>query len=307
MTETAVREITGIERLRALGREQEERSWSMVGKVRGRLMLQIADQIERELTEALDGRGEEVTDVATVRADAMEAYGWARERGGLDAVRRALQDAENRRAELCSALGVDAETGWSDAMEEVRTRVKRSGPKVLDADGVEIRRGDTVYLLPGDWCDRFPCLGYHEWDEMEVLSLSPGHEVGRIQCKASGNAFCYPLPSQLTHRAPVLAADGRPLEDGQTVWDVDGHGPLVVRALPSEGEQLVVLDNGGTNFYRYPEWLTHERPDSWERLEEDARNIRTAILDSDKLPFEVIDERALDLVRRAKTLAGVSE
>ena len=76
MTETAVREIAGIERLRALGREQEERSWSTVGKVRGRLMLQIADQIERELTEALDGRGEEVTDVATVRADAMEAYGW---------------------------------------------------------------------------------------------------------------------------------------------------------------------------------------------------------------------------------------
>lgn len=41
-------ERTGLERLRELGREQEERSWSSVGKVRGRLMLQIADQIERE-------------------------------------------------------------------------------------------------------------------------------------------------------------------------------------------------------------------------------------------------------------------
>ena len=49
--------------------------------------------------------------------------------------------------------------------------------------------------------------------------------------------------------------------------------------------------------------LTHERPDSWERLEEDARNIRAAMLDSDKLPFEVIDERALDIVRRAMALA----
>ena len=41
-------EMTGLERLRALGREQEERSWSTVGKVRGRLMLQIAEQIEDE-------------------------------------------------------------------------------------------------------------------------------------------------------------------------------------------------------------------------------------------------------------------
>ena len=53
------------------------------------------------------------------------------------------------------------------------------------------------------------------------------------------------------------------------MWDVDGYGPLVVKAVPSKGEQLVVLDDGGTNFYRYPEKLTHERPDSWERVEED--------------------------------------
>lgn len=41
-------EKTGLERLRELGREQEERSWSTVGKVRGRMMREIADQIERE-------------------------------------------------------------------------------------------------------------------------------------------------------------------------------------------------------------------------------------------------------------------
>ena len=41
-------ERTGLERLRELGREQEERSWSTVGKIRGRTMREIADQIERE-------------------------------------------------------------------------------------------------------------------------------------------------------------------------------------------------------------------------------------------------------------------
>lgn len=97
-------------------------------------------------------------------------------------------------------------------------RVKRPAPKVLDADGAEIRRGDTVYLLPGDWCGRFPCFGYHEWDEMEVLSLSPDspspdHEAGRIQCKASENCFCYPLPSQLTHAKPEIDTWERIEED----------------------------------------------------------------------------------------------
>ena len=78
--------------------------------------------------------------------------------------------------------------------------------------------------------------------------------------------FDYPAPK-------VLDADGLPLEAGQTVWDVDGLGPLVVMELPSEGEQLVVLDNGGTDFYRYPKKLTHERP----------------VLDAEGVPIKVGD------------------
>ena len=42
----------------------------------------------RELREALDGRDEEVTDVATIRQDAMEAYEWVEAHDGLDAVKR---------------------------------------------------------------------------------------------------------------------------------------------------------------------------------------------------------------------------
>lgn len=39
----------GIERLRRLAREWEEHSWSSVGKVRARMLAEIADQIEREM------------------------------------------------------------------------------------------------------------------------------------------------------------------------------------------------------------------------------------------------------------------
>ena len=42
----------------------------------------------RELRAALGGRDEEVTDVATVRKDAYDAYEWVCEHGGLDAVKR---------------------------------------------------------------------------------------------------------------------------------------------------------------------------------------------------------------------------
>lgn len=299
MTETAVREITGIERLRALGREQEERSWSMVGKVRGRLMLQIADQIERELTEALDGRGEEVTDVATVRADAMEAYGWARERGGLDAVRRALQDAENRRAELCSALGVDAGTGWSDAMEEVRTRVRRPAPKVLDADGAEIRVWDVLYSV-------------ETGDYVIVDSIEPGNPWfattdGTLQ-------HC----AKFTHRAPVLAADGKPLREGETVWKRTNGEKLTVMRLVTSVVGLVGCSDGTEAFgmpviFNYcPSDLTHERPDSFEQLEKDANDLIYDIgfhlgdySPSDfKEKGDSVQDRVRDLVRRAKALAG---
>ena len=40
--------MTGIERLREIGNDYSERSWSEAGRGRGMLMLEIADQIERE-------------------------------------------------------------------------------------------------------------------------------------------------------------------------------------------------------------------------------------------------------------------
>ena len=112
---------------------------------------------------------------------------------------------------------------------------------------------------------------------------------------------------QLTHRAPVLAADGRPLREGETVWHKSGFACGVVETIDSGSLMHTTRyrDENGTVYRDAAKDLVHERPDSWERLEEDARNIRTAILDIDKRPFEVIDERALDLVRRAKKLAGV--
>lgn len=188
-------------------------------------------------------------------------------------------------------------------LEAIRVldRNGRFAPKVLDADGAEIRVGDTVWHV-------------HDLDKFTVTNSNNGENLSVSCMGEDGKEYCC-YPNGLTHRAPVLAADGEPLRVGETVWDVYGQGPLVVRALPSEGEQLAVLDNGGTDFYRYPEKLTHQPPDSWERLEADAKAavcVYFGVSDKDcgscgHSSWECSYDKARDLVRRAKALAGVSE
>lgn len=109
--------MTGIERLRELGREQEERSWSTVGKVRGRLMLDIADQIERERAKDCHRMGLDHGAVSRVVSD-MERHvsgvegmedspvaRWARElRAALEAREAVGPGGARRRGELCEGL-----------------------------------------------------------------------------------------------------------------------------------------------------------------------------------------------------------
>lgn len=141
-------------------------------------------------------------------------------------------------------------------------RVNRPAPKVLDADGVEIRVGETVYLLPGDWCDKFPCLGYHGDEEMAVFSLHANHVEGGIGCRDTRRlkGTCYPQPSQLTHRAPVLAADGRPLLEKNIVFDKDTGEKMGVDAVNAGVITCRRLEHGGAVVYCNPRSLTHERP-----------------------------------------------
>ena len=183
--------------------------------------------------------------------------------------------------------GVSAVTMYADGSFALNCRayskgerVNRPAPKVLDADSAEILVGDTVYHVK-DGSEMTVCGIDGEW-----LVVSVG---GRVRHDI------------VTHRAPVLAADGKPLLEGETVWDVDGRGPLAVWSLPEKSDMHVSLKKDGTFYYRYPEKLTHERPvaDTWKRLEEDAD--RTASL------FDAFDADAsadiLDLVRRARALA----
>ena len=138
--------------------------------------------------------------------------------------------------------------------------IKRPAPKVLDADGAEIRVGDELY---GPRSGNGPFV-------VEAIS-----EQGELRLRAEpSDCRILGAPDAFTHRAPVLAADGRPLREGDMVWHVLGEfGPRVVSKFEThDGRPVAVFEPNGTDLRGSEcDQLTHERPDSWERLEEDAK------------------------------------
>ena len=176
-------------------------------------------------------------------------------------------------------------------------RVKRPAPKVLDADGVEIRTGDEVFVIATGKVHHVAAID------------SVGKRFRSIE-QMSGDSVWLD-PACFTHRAPVLAADGRPLRVGETVWHVKTGREYVV-VEPSYGRTAVVrLANydDAEGEQHAPDQLTHERHDSWERLEEDVANAScpddycaNRRIDASDTSYEWAMAR--DIMRRAKALAG---
>ena len=177
-------------------------------------------------------------------------------------------------------------------------------PKVLDADGVEILEKCDVWWI---------CEGDERGVHAERLRVETIGSNGLIECSPyNGGTWVYLEPSELYVNKPVLAADGRPLREGEMVWFNDeGHKigfvangePLKVLGL--RGKRMVgVLDQDDiAKGYAIPWWFapscfTHERPDSWERVMADAESI-----DRDLRGFDGDVSTCADLVRRAKALA----
>ena len=194
-------------------------------------------------------------------------------------------------------------------------RVKRPTPKVLDADGAEIREGDTVYGFCGQ---QYEVTGLCEYEPSIVHAKTVGDGVAADELLAlSGQLNSAQLDaSKLTHRAPVLAADGKPLREGETVlvtMDEPHSAPLsrgdevTVRFAP-QATFVHVEDKTGCVWYVDSDQLTHERPDSWERLEEDVAGASCPDvycanhrIDASDTSYEWAMAR--DIVRRARALA----
>ena len=253
----------------------------------------MARYAARKIREAVERDGECATTVSAydlLSDEDRKALEWVREHGGLGAVEKRLMpegmewprfddDApikfgdefadglgNTRKCQSVELLGgddgvCDAEIRWGEHDCDFMLvcvwqgeRVKRPAPKALDADGVEIRVGDVLYRKS-------------DGRMAKVVEVHEKTFIDADYCVRQGDGF--------THRATAIAADGKPLRVGETVWDVeDRHGyPHTVVSTELDGlghvkttsEQPSPASNS-----IHPSRLTHERPDSWERLEEDV-------------------------------------
>ena len=174
-------------------------------------------------------------------------------------------------------------------------------PKVLDADGVEIReKRDAWWICEGD--ER----GVHaERLRVETIGLN-----GLVECSPyNGGTWVYLEPSELYVNKPVLDADGRPLREGETVWSVDSGTRYTVEIITDELIPVKCRSEMGSTVSLHPSQLTHERPDSWERIEADCMQDAKDYCEEHGIepehPKHIGKAKCEDLVRRSKKLAGV--
>lgn len=168
----------------------------------------------------------------------------------------------------------------------------------------------------------------------DEMVLGRVHEVsvtaGGCSLTGSGGSILAEVPSGVLIHRPAhkaVGADDREVKAGDTVWDEIGREWEVV-AVSVNGCHLKSTDSAAQcrtgRIYVDPDLLTRERPDSWERLREDAVKIMSeywgcAGHHCEECPSKVggktpagrygvdwCDEAMrLDIVARAERLAGV--
>lgn len=185
---------------------------------------------------------------------------------------------------------IDAERALPEGIEWPRFE---DGELVKIGDEVEFE-GETMRVFS-------VAFNFNGW----VLWCARESFDGRL-CGSYGELVKRPTPK-------VLDADGVPINVGDTVYGDDEASPLTVVRLFKDATGATLVDSAdslGTYFTFVPSRLTHERPDSWERIEEDAKLAPRDYLESRGMNPEKPERIAFmmaDLVRRAKALAKAGE
>lgn len=148
--------------------------------------------------------------------------------------------------------------------------------------------------------------------------------AGKVQVKdAEDGDWNTSIPAMHPIKRPapkVLDADGVPIKVGDTVWHHSGFAHGVVTSIDAGSLMGTVrYVNEGVEFRDAAKDLAHTRPDSWERLEEDASKEPCFYFGFEDKPCDdgagcpanklgnCSKLKAKDIIRRAKALAGVEE
>lgn len=192
---------------------------------------------------------------------------------------------------------------YADMFERIADRIdaERALPEGVEwprfEDGELVKVGDEV-----------ECEG----DVMDVVGLFFEYGKWRIHGESSlAFGFLHGKYGELVKRPTpkVLGADGAPIEVGDTVYCDGDPEPLTVSHI-SDSINVTLINDHASYCTVKPSRLTHKRPDSWERIEEDAKLAPRDYLEKRGMNPEKTERIAsmmADLVRRAKALAKAGE
>lgn len=172
-------------------------------------------------------------------------------------------------------------------------------------DGEDVKPGNWAYLNDAGSAVKIDEVGFTEIGGKPYACLHFDEEMRLVT---------EPIP-----RPPVLDKDGQEIKVCDMVYDEDGKEWDVLGLRWHEDPRVVEAEHEGEVKQLKPEWLTHERPDSWEKLREDVAlcEEHDIVCDyfhqkSDKCAgcprVELscgIGDVALDILARAEKLAGV--
>ena len=238
-----------------------------------------------------------------------EALAWVCEYGGLDLVKAFVHQGAVEHGfllKIVEMLGTSIYDG-SDNVDDLLAKISER----LMPEGME--------WLIESW-PRFDDNEPLRWDDEYANGNGGVSPLRHVSLYADGRAMLGKgktkvvlAPGERVKRPPVLVADGEPLEAGQTVWDVEsGIEYEVVCIHTDEDTPVRVMRTDGSHLAKAakPSTLTHQRPDTWERLEHDAEKTVCeyfgANYDCANCPLEsarCAEEVKKDIIRRAKKLA----
>ena len=184
--------------------------------------------------------------------------------------------------------------------ENAELKAERALPDGMEwprfEDGELVKVGDTV--------------GNDEPFTAREIAFEPDRWLIKASSRSAFGCFRGAFGERVKRPAPkVLDADGVSIKVGDTVYCGGEDKPLRVSHITDSTKVILVEDNV-SYFAVKPSRLTHERPDSWERIEEDAKLAPRDYLEKRGMNPEKTERIAsmmADLVRRAKALAKAGE
>lgn len=295
--------MTGIEQLRKLGAD------AVRGGDIGRAIWDIADQIERER----ECERDTIENLRLELGEARDDAAWVREHGGLESVKERLDwvvghcsTKQQLDFDFWLSGRVMHELGFDEDMAD-RDEVERRLLARLMPEGFEWPRFEDGARLAFE--DELPDFARTIYKTVKTVKFQADGTAALTNGGGSANVVVVVRPGERVKRpAPkVLAGDNEPLYRGEYVWHEDGTKLMVLDFLHEEDDETIVKVSrvsGPTNWSECRSLsLTHERPDSWKRIEEDAGCTATKYNERRGTIFTTKQQVARDLVRRCRALA----